>query len=213
MSERSRRRCVLRKTALPDASHYVGYVEDEETPEMIMKKFEELERIKAAAAGTRRPGSQQATPANSAGPSSSSGGPAAQADTATTLPPPAPSSAPSSSAATAAAGAQGPGMASEMGVGEDDGDVPLDAQQLQELFKATSMYNIKSLLGNNEALMVEPGRGPRLMDRGPASDLGGLDSGESGGVPVVCACGGGDSGRGPACACVHVSVFKIDRWV
>ena len=37
-------------TAMPSAVHYVGYVEDEETPEMIMKKFEALEAVKAAAA-------------------------------------------------------------------------------------------------------------------------------------------------------------------
>lgn len=29
---------------LPASHHFVGYVEDDETPEMIMKKFEELER-------------------------------------------------------------------------------------------------------------------------------------------------------------------------
>jgi hypothetical protein len=29
--------------------HYVGYVEDDETPESIARKFEELERIEAAA--------------------------------------------------------------------------------------------------------------------------------------------------------------------
>jgi hypothetical protein len=30
---------------MPSAVHYVGYVEEDETPEMIMKKFEELERV------------------------------------------------------------------------------------------------------------------------------------------------------------------------
>ena len=30
------------------SAYYVGYVEDYETPEMIMKKFEELERMQAA---------------------------------------------------------------------------------------------------------------------------------------------------------------------
>lgn len=33
------------KSAAPSAVHYVGYVEDDETPEMIMKKFEELEKV------------------------------------------------------------------------------------------------------------------------------------------------------------------------
>ena len=34
---------------MPSAVHYVGYVEDGETPEMIMKKFEALERVRQAA--------------------------------------------------------------------------------------------------------------------------------------------------------------------
>lgn len=38
--DRPKRRCVARKTAVPSAVHYVGYVEDDETPEMIMRKFE-----------------------------------------------------------------------------------------------------------------------------------------------------------------------------
>jgi hypothetical protein len=39
--------------AAPSSSHYVGYVEEDETPEMIMKKFEQLERIqKETEAGT-----------------------------------------------------------------------------------------------------------------------------------------------------------------
>lgn len=49
MSERRsrpRRRTTSRRSRnMPSAVHYVGYVEDEETPEMIMKKFEALERI------------------------------------------------------------------------------------------------------------------------------------------------------------------------
>ena len=42
---RPRRSCAGRKAAAPSAVHYVGYVEDNETPEMIMKKFEELEKV------------------------------------------------------------------------------------------------------------------------------------------------------------------------
>ncbi len=48
-SGRPRRRCASRHANnrnMPSAIHYVGYVEDDETPEMIMRKFEELERIK-----------------------------------------------------------------------------------------------------------------------------------------------------------------------
>lgn len=53
---RSKRRCAGRRNAqsrtgtIPSAVHYVGYVEDDETPEMIMRKFEELERIRQATA-------------------------------------------------------------------------------------------------------------------------------------------------------------------
>ena len=36
--------------AMPSAVHYVGYVEEDETPEMIMKKFEELEKVGKGAA-------------------------------------------------------------------------------------------------------------------------------------------------------------------
>lgn len=36
---------VFLRTRIPNAEHYVGYVEDDETPEMIMKKFEEFERV------------------------------------------------------------------------------------------------------------------------------------------------------------------------
>ena len=47
-----RRAAQVKSSAIPSAVHYVGYVEDDETPEMIMRKFEELERIKAAASAT-----------------------------------------------------------------------------------------------------------------------------------------------------------------
>ena len=56
MSEerRPRRRAASRSKLgsggpLPSAVHYVGYVEDHETDEMIMKKFEALERVQRAA--------------------------------------------------------------------------------------------------------------------------------------------------------------------
>ena len=42
---RPKRRCVSSKAAVPSAVHYVGYVEDDETPEMIMRKFEELSKV------------------------------------------------------------------------------------------------------------------------------------------------------------------------
>lgn len=147
MSDRSRRRCVLRKTAVPDATHYVGYVEDDETPEMIMRKFEEMERIKAANKRSGQPVAGQQ--ADAAGPSSST-------------------------AALEATDAQAAGAQQQDAV-EDDEEGPLDQQQLQEIFKATSMYNVKSLMSNNEALMVDAAA-KQQPDRGPASDIA-FDSG------------------------------------
>lgn len=46
---RAKRRCARGSrfaSSVPSAVHYVGYVEDDETPEMIMAKFAELEKIK-----------------------------------------------------------------------------------------------------------------------------------------------------------------------
>lgn len=44
---------MLTKSVCGSASHYVGYVYDEETPEMIMKKFEMLDRfLEASSKGT-----------------------------------------------------------------------------------------------------------------------------------------------------------------
>lgn len=47
----SRRRTTSRygTTTVPSAVHYVGYVEEDETPEMIMAKFQELEEIQRQA--------------------------------------------------------------------------------------------------------------------------------------------------------------------
>lgn len=42
---RSTRRVAKNRFRVPSSAHYVGYVEDNETPEMIMKKFEELDKV------------------------------------------------------------------------------------------------------------------------------------------------------------------------
>lgn len=166
MSDRSRRRCVQRRTAVPDATHYVGYVEDEETPEMIMKKFEEMERIKAAS--KRSSSSVAAADQTAAGPSSSKSAAAAGADDA-----PAPAGAGQQQADAAAAAAAAPATG-DVDAAEEG---PLDQQQLQEIFKATSMYNVKSLLANNEALMVDAAANKQqLGNRGLAADID-FDSG------------------------------------
>jgi hypothetical protein len=132
MAERPKRRSVLRKNAVPDATHYVGYVEDEETPEMIMRKFEEMERIKASSG--KRSGSV-----------------------------PADEQPGSSTAAEAAAAAR-----QQEAPAHDDA---LNQEQLHAIFKATSMFNVKSVLSNNEALMA----GTRAQERpGYTSDVGSM---------------------------------------
>ena len=70
---RSKRRCASRRKIndkTPSAVHYVGYVEDDETPESIARKFEELERIQAAGRLSGTPpaeGPGAATPDSGAG--------------------------------------------------------------------------------------------------------------------------------------------------
>jgi hypothetical protein len=56
-ARRPKRQCARAAravTALPSVAHYVGYVEDNETPEQIMKKFETMEKVrKKTSAGAR----------------------------------------------------------------------------------------------------------------------------------------------------------------
>ena len=61
---RPKRRCVSTKSAMPSAIHYVGYVEEDETPEMIMKKFEELEKVLLKGSGWLHTGPAATQPAN-----------------------------------------------------------------------------------------------------------------------------------------------------
>ena len=42
--KRPKRRCVKKQEG-PSGAHYVGYVEDEETPEAIMAKFAFMEQV------------------------------------------------------------------------------------------------------------------------------------------------------------------------
>lgn len=51
-SRRQRRVPATKPAIQPAASHYVGYVEDDETPESIARKFEELERIQSRSDNT-----------------------------------------------------------------------------------------------------------------------------------------------------------------
>eukprot|EP00887_Chlorella_sp_A99_P001347 scaffold14.g1347.t1 len=139
-----KRRCTARAragAALPSAIHYVGYVEDDETPEMIMAKFQELERIEKAAAEARR---------------------AAEAG-----------------AAVGGADAGGAGAAGDAG----EGGV-LDDEHLLEVFKQTSLFNVKSALQDN-ALLLDADDGYGDDDLLVSDDDGGLrafwsDEGEEG---------------------------------
>lgn len=115
---RSKRRCVLRKTAVPSSIHYVGYVEEEETPEMIMRKFEELERIMDNKKSKAADGNQSDAAGCSAPPDTSNTDDQQQTQQ------------------------------------ELEDDSLLDADQLQEIFKATSIFSVKSVLGNNEVLLA-----------------------------------------------------------
>lgn len=121
---RPKRRCASRNvhaSAMPSATHYVGYVEDEETPEMIMAKFLELERIEKAA--------QEARKAQIAG-------------------------------AEPKEGAQGEATGNAEGAvpsGDDAEDggkgQALTDEQLLQVFKQTSMFNVKTALQDNAMLM------------------------------------------------------------
>ncbi|KAL3145500.1 hypothetical protein ABBQ32_003324 [Trebouxia sp. C0010 RCD-2024] len=109
-ASRPKRRCSSRskQSAAPSAVHYVGYVEEDETPEAIMKKFEELDKVMAAGqteASTTKPAS----------------------DTEGEIPE-----------------QPEPSYSADHGLTDD---------QLMEVFKQTSIFNVKSALANNQNLM------------------------------------------------------------
>jgi len=113
---------------MPSAVHYVGYVEDEETPEMIMKKFEALEAVRSAAeerAAARR--AERELRDGGEG-EAGQGGEGAAGD-----------------AAGAARGdgvARGPGDAGPAPPSPGDGG--LQDEHLVEVFKQTSMFSVKT---------------------------------------------------------------------
>jgi hypothetical protein len=150
---RAKRRCVLRKRAVPSAAHYVGYVEDEETPEMIMRKFEEMERILAGHA-----------PAAGGGACGGGSGVGAQ------------QLARDGSGDGASAGASGHQQQQSQGEeeeGDADGGGALGEAQLRAIFKATSIFNVRSVLGGNEALLSRSGAGARPGGGGGSGSWGG----------------------------------------
>lgn len=138
---RSKRRCVTTKSLVPSAVHYVGYVEDGETPEMIMKKFEELQRIQDAAVSRNREDAAGHAVPGQHGPSAAgtSCGP--------------------TGCAVAGADLEGGGQPSTsgeqahgQGPPDDDGG-GLDEASLLEVFKQTSIFNVRAALADNEVLL------------------------------------------------------------
>lgn len=95
------------------AAMWVGYAADEETPEMIMRKFEILEKLKANVAAKQQKTAQQAGPGDSAEPSEADAAPKAETGLV---------------ARSESPGPQGPN------------DVELTEQQLEKVFKLTSMF-------------------------------------------------------------------------
>lgn len=59
--KRARRTCTV-KAQGPSAAHYVGYVEDDETIEAIMKKFEAVERVQKRGGGEEGTGADAELP-------------------------------------------------------------------------------------------------------------------------------------------------------
>ena len=136
---RPRRRAAAkhRSTQLPSAAHYVGYVEDDESPEMIMRKFEALERVKQAALDKKREEEAELRKL-------------AEAEGI------------SDKKSEGEAGA-GPGNDQLASKTTDDttgglagtGEGGYDEKLLLEVFYETSLFNVKTLKANNETLMDE----------------------------------------------------------
>lgn len=120
-STRNTRRGVrLDSEKVPSAIHYLGYVEEDETPEMIMKKFEEMERIKEAATSGERE-ALASTPLEGVAP-----------------------------------------------VATPDDTMEMTEEQMLEVFKRTSLFNVKLAVHNNEV----------LAERAEAWNRAGLDGSE-----------------------------------
>lgn len=123
---------------MPSAVHYVGYVEDDETPESIARKFEELDRIQAAARGVAPQHADAATPVSGTAAADADAQPSAMTDDGDVLS--------AADAAHAAAGPADPQPASQEG---------LTDEQLMEVFKQTSIFTVRSAAEGNAALMQQ----------------------------------------------------------
>lgn len=114
---RPKRRCATNthydSSALPSAVHYVGYVEDDETPEMIMAKFVELEKIQKAELSLKNETNAKSMETNTED-------------------------------------SEGEGDPSKEQRGSKQ---TLTDEQLLEVFKQTSMFNVKTALKDNAMLL------------------------------------------------------------
>ncbi|PRW51014.1 putative aarF domain-containing kinase chloroplastic [Chlorella sorokiniana] len=155
---RAKRRCARNRFtagSMPSAIHYVGYVEDDETPEMIMAKFAELERIQAAAAAAKAAQGQQGAAAAAGqqqqqqqqqqqeqrGPGHQDGEEGLQLGGAGGDP----------QQPAAAAQQQQQQQQQQVAGGSEEGG--LTEEQLLEVFKQTSMFNVRTALEGNEVLL------------------------------------------------------------
>jgi len=129
-ARRPKRRCAARSrnvSSMPSAIHYVGYVEEDETPEMIMTKFAELERIQVAAQEAVKDAPTLAALEDE------------EIDKENTL------NAEKDSATAAEVSAPAVPVIA--------GDQTLTDDQLLEVFKQTSMFNVRTALQDNAMLM------------------------------------------------------------
>jgi len=127
---RPKRRCASRNvhtSARPSAVHYVGYVEEDETPEMIMAKFQELERIQKAVIEVKKDQIDEAVDGNAA-------------------------EIVDAAAANDAEGHEDAIVATDTTENIDETQALTD-EQLLEVFKQTSMFNVKTALQDNAMLM------------------------------------------------------------
>lgn len=140
-----RRGCAAARNVVPSSVHYLGYVEEDETPEAIEKKFEELAKVRAL------PGLNSKL-ISVAGLECASR--AAFKVTRWLL------DAQVEAAAGAASKAQREareveGSGAEPGSGgvAELAEAGLTEEQLMEVFKQTSIFNVRSAMAGNEALL------------------------------------------------------------
>ncbi|KAK9840812.1 hypothetical protein WJX81_006676 [Elliptochloris bilobata] len=128
---RPKRRRAASRNTVPSAVHYLGYVEEDETPEAIMKKFEELEKVMAAA-GAANEAQREARGAAECGQD-----------------------------------------AADLECTGDQAEDGLTEEQLMEVFKQTSIFNVRSAMAGNEALLgpeVDASEEDRFWEEGGLSD-------------------------------------------